>query len=315
MTGFALPLVSGQAVSQAAGVASSARSLQAGRTDRGLTAMAVAGVAALSALGWVLSYTALRQLALAAGLAQWAATLWPLCVDLFVFVATLAAVADRRQRQPTTYAWTLAVLYSAATVAGNVAAAGPTHLAQAAHAMPAVTMVLAWHLLSRFFASDRMAEPAPTKPSRHNSRRLERPVRNRQPRRPALEEAARCVAELEASGQRVTGDALAARLGVSDRTGRRLLVGCVLIVVRTISYGALAGVVGLLAGGGMTDFRKAARDTRAKYQELLRIEREEAAMDHRVRVALMIENPDMRDKAMLALAARAKPAATWRAGK
>ena len=80
--------------------------------------------------GWVLSYTALRQLALAAGLAQWVATLWPLCVDPFVFVATLAAVADRRQRQQTTYAWTLAVQYSAATVARNVIAAGPTHLAQ-----------------------------------------------------------------------------------------------------------------------------------------------------------------------------------------
>ena len=31
--------------------------------------------------------------------------------------------------------------------------------------MPAVTMVLAWHLLSRFFASNRMAEPATTMPS------------------------------------------------------------------------------------------------------------------------------------------------------
>jgi uncharacterized protein DUF2637 len=163
--------------------------------DRGLTAMAVAGVTALSALGWVLSYAALRQLALAGGLAQWAATLWPLWVDLFVFVATLAAVADRRQGRPTTYAWTLAVLYSAATVAGNVAAAWPTHLAQAVHAMPAVTMVLAGHSLSRFFASDRIAEQTPTMSSRHNTRRLERPARKRQPRRPALEEAARYFAE------------------------------------------------------------------------------------------------------------------------
>ena len=156
--------------------------------------------------------------------AQWAAALWPLCVDLFVFVAPWLSLADRRQRRPTTYAWTLAVLYSAATVAGNVATAGPTHLAQAVHAMPAVTMVLAWHLLSRFFASDRMAKPAPTMSFRHNTRRLERLFRKRQPRRPDLEEVARCVAELEAGGQRPTGDAVAARLGVSDRTGRRLLM-------------------------------------------------------------------------------------------
>ena len=123
MTGFAIPLVTGQAASQPAEVTGCVQSPQAGRTDRSLTAMAVTGVAALSALGWVLSYTPLRQLALPGGLAQWAATLWPLCVDLFVFVATLPAVADRRRRRPTTYAWTLAVLYSAATVAGNVAAA------------------------------------------------------------------------------------------------------------------------------------------------------------------------------------------------
>ena len=222
MTGFAIPLVTGQAASQPAEVTGCVQSPQAGRTDRSLTAMAVTGVAALSALGWVLSYTPLRQLALAGGLAQWAATLWPLCVDLFVFVATLPAVADRRRRRPTTYAWTLAVLYSAATVAGNVAAAGPTHLAQAVHAMPAVTMVLACHLLSRFFASDLI--PAPTMSSPHDTRLLERPVRRRKPRRPALAEVARCVAELEARGQRPTGDALAARLGVSGRTGRRLLV-------------------------------------------------------------------------------------------
>ena len=119
MTEFAIPLVTGQAACQPAEVAGRVRLHRAGRTDRGLTVMAVAGVAALSALGWVLSYTALRQLALAAGLTPWAAILWPLCVDLLVLVATLAAVADRRQGRPTTYAWTLAVMYSAATVAGS----------------------------------------------------------------------------------------------------------------------------------------------------------------------------------------------------
>ena len=122
----------------------------AGWPDRGLSAMAVAGVTALTGLGWVLSYSALRQLAASAGMATWAATLWPLCIDLFVFVATLAAIANRRRGRSTTYAWTRAALYSAATVAGNVTAAGHDHLAQAAHAMPAVTMVLAWHLLSKF---------------------------------------------------------------------------------------------------------------------------------------------------------------------
>ena len=67
---------------------------RSGRADQCITAMAMSGVASLTAMGWVLSYAALRQLALSAGMAAWAATLWPLCVDVFVFVATLAAIAD-----------------------------------------------------------------------------------------------------------------------------------------------------------------------------------------------------------------------------
>jgi len=86
--------------------------------------MAVVGVTALTGLGWVLSYAALRQLALSAGMPVWAATLWPLCIDPFVFVATLAAIVDRRRGRPTTYAWTLAGLYSAATVYLLALAAG-----------------------------------------------------------------------------------------------------------------------------------------------------------------------------------------------
>jgi hypothetical protein len=42
-------------------------------------------------------------------------------------------------------------------------------------------------------------------------------------RRPRLDEVAAWVVEHEAAGQRPTGDELAARFGVSDRTGRRLL--------------------------------------------------------------------------------------------
>jgi hypothetical protein len=231
MTAVMISSDNGQAVPDAVGVSGHGQPRSAGRTDRGLTAMAVAGVTALTGLGWVLSYAALRQLALSAGMAEWAATLWPLCIDLFVFVATLAAIVDRRRGRPTTYAWTLAALYSAATVAGNVTAAGPDHLAQAVHAMPAVTMVLAWHLLSRFAGADghppearvRSENGVSAVSGRGRTVQAVRPVSNRRRVRPGADQVAACVAELEAAGQRPTGDAVAARFGVSDRTGRRLL--------------------------------------------------------------------------------------------
>ena len=189
------------------------------RTDRAITVMAVSGVTALTALGWALSYAALRQLALSAGMPAWAATLWPLCVDLFVFVATLAAISGRRRGRPTTYAWTLAVLYSAGTVAGNVLAAGSDHLAQAVHATPAVTMVLAWHLLSGFFSGGRgRTGSSPVRTGDRDGGNEDGAAR-----RPVLEEVAAWVAEREAAGRRPTGEQLAARFGVSDRTGRRML--------------------------------------------------------------------------------------------
>jgi hypothetical protein len=149
-------------------------------------------------------------------------------IDLFVFVATLAAVVDRRRGHSTVYAWGLAVLYSAATVAGNVAAAGPDHLAQAVHAAPAVTMVLGWHLLSRFLGIGlRRGRPdvAAPSPDRQPQPETEAEAEARKPNRPAMEEVLAWVATLEQSGQRATGELVAARFGVSDRTGRRMLTG------------------------------------------------------------------------------------------
>ncbi len=194
-----------------------------GRADRSVTVMAVAGVTILTGLGWVLSYAALRQLALSAGMAAWAATLWPLCVDLFVFVATLSAIADRRRGRSTAYAWTLAMAYSAATVAGNVLTAGPDHVAQAVHATPAVTMVLAWHLLSRFFEGHPAgAETARSTSGPGEAERLGR-SRRRLRRRPEQGEVATWLAEVERTGCRPTGATVAARFGISGRTGRRML--------------------------------------------------------------------------------------------
>jgi hypothetical protein len=54
-------------------------------------------------------------------------------IDPFVFVATVAAIANRRCGRSTLYAWALAALYSAGTVAGNIMAAGSDHVAQVVH--------------------------------------------------------------------------------------------------------------------------------------------------------------------------------------
>jgi hypothetical protein len=125
------------------------------------------------------------------------------------------------------------MLYSAGTVAGNVMAAGHDHLAHVVHATPAVTMVLAWHLLSGFFSHGRDrtrgAAGRPEASDSDSSGESGQPdpagcsKELRRARRPRLDEVAAWVVEHEAAGQRPTGDEVAAQFGVSDRTGRRML--------------------------------------------------------------------------------------------
>jgi len=106
-------------------------------------------VAAITALGWVLSYVSLRGLALAHGEPPWAATLWPATIDLFALVAGLKAIRARAEADPDRVAEGLALLYSAGAIAGNVVMARGDPLGMVIHGVPAATMVLGWHLLLR----------------------------------------------------------------------------------------------------------------------------------------------------------------------
>jgi Protein of unknown function (DUF2637) len=122
------------------------------------------GVVILWVLGAVLSYSALRELALMLGFPEALADMWPLVVDVAVWVGSMNALEAGEQRRTmiARYAWVLVGLYAVATVIGNALVAGTepvdTRLVRAlgdewahavsviAHAAPAVTMVLFAHL-------------------------------------------------------------------------------------------------------------------------------------------------------------------------
>jgi hypothetical protein len=112
-------------------------------------AVAGLGMAAITALGWVLSYISLRDLALAHGEPAWAEALWPATIDLFALVAGVKAIRARAEARPDRYAEGLALLYSAGAIAGNVVMARGDALGMVIHGVPAATMVLGWHLLLR----------------------------------------------------------------------------------------------------------------------------------------------------------------------
>jgi hypothetical protein len=122
------------------------------------------GVVVLWVLGAVLSYSALRRLALMVGFPDLLADLWPLVIDVAVWVGAMNALeaAAEQRRIIARYAWVLVGLFSTATVAGNALVAGTEPVdprmvhalgnswahcvSQLAHAAPAVTMILFAHL-------------------------------------------------------------------------------------------------------------------------------------------------------------------------
>ncbi|AVJ50780.1 hypothetical protein SEA_OLANP_36 [Mycobacterium phage OlanP] len=112
--------------------------------DKVALKVASAGTVAVGGLAFALSFTALRDLAGHAGVTQGQAWMVPLVVDGGVVVATVATVALSRHRW---YAWTLLLLSSLVSVAGNVAHAQPHGVtAMVIAAIPPLWLLAATHL-------------------------------------------------------------------------------------------------------------------------------------------------------------------------
>jgi hypothetical protein len=202
-------------------------------TGRWTYRTSAAGVLVLAAAAFTLSYDALHQLALDSHVRPGLAWMWPVVIDGTIVVALLTVLAAKRAAARTGYPWTLAGLFSAASVAFNIAHAPDRPVARLVFAMAPVALVLTTHLLMqqagwRRQTPDRPAapqadpEPAhphpPTDYPAHQPTKAERaaPVGARARVRAAYE--AQVVA-----GQTPTGAGLARAAGVSERYGQRLL--------------------------------------------------------------------------------------------
>lgn len=103
--------------------------------------VATAGTVAVGSLAFALSFTALSELSAANGVSQ--AWMVPLVVDGGIIVATTATLALQAQW----YAWTLLIVSSLVSVAGNVAHASPHGaIAMVIAAIPPLWLLAATHL-------------------------------------------------------------------------------------------------------------------------------------------------------------------------
>jgi Protein of unknown function (DUF2637) len=194
------------------------------------------GVIVLAAAAFTLSYDALHQLALDSRVRPALAWLWPVVIDGTIVVALLTVLAAKRVATRAGYPWTLAGLFSAASVAFNIAHAPDRPVAQLVFAMAPVALVLTTHLLIQQVGW-RRATPGstapgpeqqagslaahPHRPGDHPAPEPQRPDRAAQPDARFRVRAA-YEAQL-AAGQTPTGAGLARAAGVSERYGQRLL--------------------------------------------------------------------------------------------
>jgi uncharacterized membrane protein YedE/YeeE len=132
--------------------------------------VSAAGVIMLAAAAFTLSYDALHQLALDSRVRPTLAWLWPVVIDGTIVVALLTVLAAKCATTRAGYPWALAGLFSAASVAFNIAHAPDRPVARLVFAMAPVALVLTTHLLMQQ-ASWRRLTPDRPDPRRPPQRR------------------------------------------------------------------------------------------------------------------------------------------------
>jgi hypothetical protein len=192
-----------------------------------------AGVLVLAAAAFTLSYDALHQLALDSRVRPGLAWMWPGVIAGTIVVALLTVLAAKRAAARTGYPWTLAGLFSLASVTFNIAHAPDRPVARLVFAMAPVALVLTTHLLMqqagwRQPTSDRPAAPQAGPDPAHPHPPGDHPAPQRAVADRGVPAGARArvraayQAQL-AAGQTPTGAGLARAAGTSERYGQRLL--------------------------------------------------------------------------------------------
>jgi hypothetical protein len=206
-------------------------------TGRWTYRLSAAGVLVLAAAAFTLSYDALHQLALDSRVRPGLAWIWPVVIDGTIVIALLTVLAAKRAAASTGYPWALAGLFSAASVAFNIAHAPDRPVAQLVFAMAPVALVLTTHLLMQQVGwrrppPDRPAAPAPVQEAGPEPAHSHRPGGHPAPEQGSPDRAAQVGARARvraayqaqvAAGQTPTGAGLARAAGVSERYGQRLL--------------------------------------------------------------------------------------------
>lgn len=123
-------------------------------SSKAVLILVISLIIGLAAGAFVLSFSALRDLAISSGIPETLSWIWPLIIDGFIVTATVAIFA-LRSRKINWYPWTALVLFAIVSVLGNAVHAFnsssnvtvPLFIAALVSAIPAIALLLASHFL------------------------------------------------------------------------------------------------------------------------------------------------------------------------
>lgn len=116
--------------------------------------LAAALVFLVSAIAFILSYHALRDVASQNGITGWLAYLWPLLIDFSLVVFSLAILRANLYRESAKWPWLLVTLFTAATVTFNLIHAPDNPIAQSVAVVAPVALFLSFETLVQMLRSE-----------------------------------------------------------------------------------------------------------------------------------------------------------------
>ncbi|BEP14000.1 hypothetical protein acdb102_23110 [Acidothermaceae bacterium B102] len=131
-----------------------------GSADDRVRTITTAGVTGLAVGAFLLSYDALHQLARTSHVPALLAWLWPLIVDGFILVASLAILDAVHTGRRARYPWLLVLAFSTLSVTFNVLHAPDDLVARLVAAIPPLALVLSFELLMRQIHHRLQQEPS-----------------------------------------------------------------------------------------------------------------------------------------------------------
>lgn len=192
--------------------------------DKAVSNITTGLVLLLAVIAFVLSYNALRAVAVDNGIPDKLAYIWPLLVDFALVVFSLAILRASLLNERTFWYWVMVICFAIATVCFNIVHAPSNILARIVAVVPPVALLLSFETLMSMVRSN-VRRSAVAKPAQTEKRERATPEPKPAQQKKVVTKQAGAkerIAQLIESNPALTGPQLAKQAGISEQYARRI---------------------------------------------------------------------------------------------